>query len=663
MEKLFEALSQDIMVTNNDDTAAKTTNKPSGGGMNDDHSDYDLNFEDEFDGGDGEDDEDNDLQMIETNQGWVTVRSSAVEEQSSALQMILLLTEKLQEYYYPYIEQTMHLLTKLLLSPNEDIRSHSIVILPELIRSTGKALPNNRMPLKELTFFCLGRILAFVEQESSIDLIMTGLQAMRQILLYACMDWNDIFNQQQELKEQMVNTLSNSSTSVNTNSSEFSNSTGNGNNHNPFMSLVNPENKLQEFLSKESKKQTWIKLLDDSQMLSISQCLKLILRESLQKRAVLQAEKQMEEREDEEEELERRKTEDAEDDHHEEEAFPLDGAPSASHAKSKKSHKSRHGKSHSTHDDHDDTFHNKDTFEVEDLMEEENLFFQQSLELHYNISEVMNILFQTHTFQFFQIFYQEFHEMLINFTNSYSNAEDKRFAFLILSDVLEFGLSPSASSSSETGQTATIHSHKDFVENYLKQLIPILHSFCTHTPSSSTSGMEDEEEIDYELLRTIVYMLGILYEQYADTFPQLLNQFLTESLMSLHQLMSSILAIEQQHQSRGEDNEDREVIGFCKDNVISSIGLIAQKLFVSLPDPVNHCNNGINQVHLGMNVIQPQQIQLLFTHWLQLLPLQYDLVRTRIFLLLNFVSYELFFFLVFLGRRYESVQRASSFVK
>ena len=90
VDKLFLAMSQDVTVPTNHNES------------NDDQ-----------DGFDDEDDEDDDVEMIETGDGWVTVRTSLVEEQASAVQMVLLLAEKLQEHYYPYVEQTVRLLTNL----------------------------------------------------------------------------------------------------------------------------------------------------------------------------------------------------------------------------------------------------------------------------------------------------------------------------------------------------------------------------------------------------------------------------------------------------------------------------------------------------------------------------------------------------------------------
>lgn len=625
MEKLFEALSQDIIAN-----PQELENRRNKGG--DDDDDLDLDMDDE--GGD-EEDEDNEFQTIETANGWVTVRTSAVEEQSSSLQMILLLTEKLQEYYYPYIEQTISHLTKLLASPNEDIRSYSIVILPELIRSIGKALPSNRNPLKELTFFSLGKLIDLLEKESSLELIMTALQAIKQILLFACADWSDVLSH----KEISVVPAITPTT--------FSNGMGEGTNANGASnnaaanSVGTNENLAAQ--GEGSEKKQWLKLLDDSQMLIITKSLKSILRESLQRRAVLKAEKQLEEREE--------------------------------------SHQPPQTKA-------SDDIHNKDTFEVEDVFNEEEMFFQQSLELHYNISEVINILFQTHSLSYLPIYYQEFHELIINFTNFFCLREDQRFAFLMISDVVEFGLNPTYTSSSTAVQpvaspvhTPTVPSQqqsvitsaqqRDMILSYLQQLFPILHAHCQHatnsvnaTPSSSsksknrrrragsdedaTDDMNDDQsgQPDYELLRTIVYIIGIIFEHYSiPEFCVLLNQYLTPSLLSLHQIMSMILTAEMNNpqDDAKERSSDIEVVGMCKDNIISAIGIIAQKIFngfpLSLLFPNNNAstnNSGNGEHYLGENIIQIKQLEYLLNQWLQLLPLEFDQVRSLS--VSNFVS-------------------------
>jgi len=246
MNKLFDAMSQDVTVPMNND--------------------YGEEQED--------DDEDDDIQMIETNDGWISVRTSAVEEQALAIQMVLLLSEKLQEHFYPYVEHTMRLISKLIVSPHEDIRSFSITVLPELVRTTGKALPMNRTPLKELSNYCLGLLIELLEKESALDIIMTGLQSMRLIIIYACTNWKKslaIPNATATTTGTAQNTPSPTSTAslgLSTPSkmtTEESSSSKKHENH----------THLQSSNEHSNKRNNYIRSFDDGQMLSLARCVKV----------------------------------------------------------------------------------------------------------------------------------------------------------------------------------------------------------------------------------------------------------------------------------------------------------------------------------------------------------------------------------------------------
>ena len=194
MHKLFNALSQDVTVPLESADDARELEERS------------------------------DIEMVETDtQGWIAVRTAAVEEQSSACQMVILLAERLQEHFYPYVEQCVQLLAKLLNSPHDDIRGYALVALPELVRATGRATAaaetsattvavgarggdgcgvgggekdadavealRSRQPLEELAVFVIGLLVHSVETEAALELIMGGLQAIKHVLHYACTDW------------------------------------------------------------------------------------------------------------------------------------------------------------------------------------------------------------------------------------------------------------------------------------------------------------------------------------------------------------------------------------------------------------------------------------------------------------------------------------------
>lgn len=471
------------------------------------------NGDDDEDNGFDEDEEDDDVEMIETGDGWVTVRTSLVEEQASAVQMVLLLAEKLQEHYYPYVEQTVRLLSTLVSSPHEDIRSFAIAALPELVRSTGKAQPANRAPLVELSGYCLGLLVKCLEVESALDLIMTTLQAIRQILLFSCADWGKL----------MYKRTAGGSNSV----SNGSGSNGGAGNTGAGLgsSTVVESPNVNDLGSAAG----FLKTLDDSQMLILTQAIKQVLRDSLQRRAVLKAEAQTQQRED-----------------------PFD----------------------------------------EDDMDEEQQFFQESLELHFNISEVLNALFQTHTTSFYPIFYTEWNELITTLSHPFCLAEDRRFSFLVISDVIQFGVSAhtmleiAATSTNALMEAAGHHQQQQqnnagvqsTAHEYLSQIMPMLIECC----SSSK---------DFELKRTACYAIGIAYELHASV----LQGFLGDALQALRNVITASI----------DDPEDVDEFGLCVDNAVSSVGIITEQTLI-------------------MNIQFHQEF--LLAQWLQMLPLKNDLV-------------------------------------
>ena len=74
-------------------------------------------------------------------------------------------------------------------SPHEDVRSYSLVSLPEFIRSTGKATQPDRKALNTITEYAIGLLITAVEKEGALELIMTAIQAMKLVLHYGSQDW------------------------------------------------------------------------------------------------------------------------------------------------------------------------------------------------------------------------------------------------------------------------------------------------------------------------------------------------------------------------------------------------------------------------------------------------------------------------------------------
>jgi hypothetical protein len=184
-----------------------------------------------------------DVEIVETDKEILVIRTTAVQEQSTACQLIILLVERLQQHFYPYIEQTVRALVPLMTSPHDDIRGYSLALMPELIRATARAVFPDRAPVVMLSEYIIGQMIACIESDSNLDIIMTGLQALQSSINYACFNWD-----------------------------------GDAQN--------SPE-------SAKRKSEGGFKFLTPPQLLAITQCAKIVLRDSLQRRAVLRAEAQV----------------------------------------------------------------------------------------------------------------------------------------------------------------------------------------------------------------------------------------------------------------------------------------------------------------------------------------------------------------------------------
>ena len=118
----------------------------------------------------------------------------------------------MQEHFHPYVEPSIRIIAPLLKSPHEDVRSFSLVSLPEFVRSTGKAVAiahqQQQQPLSPQQFqqeqtihnnnnqqqqlqqlhniadYSLGLLVDAIVVEDTLDLIMTGLQSLKQVCMF-----------------------------------------------------------------------------------------------------------------------------------------------------------------------------------------------------------------------------------------------------------------------------------------------------------------------------------------------------------------------------------------------------------------------------------------------------------------------------------------------
>lgn len=218
----------------------------------DDDDDIDLLGGDDDEGGDDEDDEDNGVQMLETLDGHlVAVRSALIEEQTQALHMLglLLADARQQAAFYPYLQQTLQFLQQALLkSPHEDIRGQTLALLPKLVgvphqhhllnvasNGDNSHATESLAAQRQILVFTLGMVLPYLEKETNVELVMAGLATLKALLLYT---------------------------------SAFSSTTS---------------------LSSSSA----VMALSEEQMTAVVQAVKMIMRDSLQRRAMLRAELQV----------------------------------------------------------------------------------------------------------------------------------------------------------------------------------------------------------------------------------------------------------------------------------------------------------------------------------------------------------------------------------
>jgi hypothetical protein len=143
--------------------------------------------------------DDADVQMVEAEGGWMAVRTSAVEDQASAIQLIFMLAQSMSELFYPFVKETVSRLGELLVSPFEDVRGYSMAVVPEIIRAVAKAgfsqepccANANKAELLEITGTAIQWLCDVVREEEELELIMTGLQGLSRLIRSVNVDWQN----------------------------------------------------------------------------------------------------------------------------------------------------------------------------------------------------------------------------------------------------------------------------------------------------------------------------------------------------------------------------------------------------------------------------------------------------------------------------------------
>jgi hypothetical protein len=196
------------------------------------------------------------------------------------------------------------------------------------------------------------------------------------------------------------------------------------------------------------------------------------------------------------------------------------------------------------------------------------MMMHESLELHYNVSELIGAVFKTHGSLFLPVYLSEMSDIITEMSHVHCLREDRQFAFYVVSDVIEFGLDGASSAS------------------YLATVMPAICDACANVEEPSVR-------------QVCAYMFGIAAEKYPQAFAHCFPAPNSLPLMALHSLSTCI--------SRGElPGEPR---GECTDNAVSAVGLIVENL-----------------QSIGYAGLNSQQYERLWNQWLEYLPLQHDTV-------------------------------------
>lgn len=205
----------------------------------------------------------------------------------------------------------------------------------------------------------------------------------------------------------------------------------------------------------------------------------------------------------------------------------------------------------------------------EEDADDERILMNESLELHFNVSELIGAVFKTHGHLFLPVYMSEMNDVITEMSHAHCLREDRQFAFYVVSDVIEFGLNDAAAGP------------------YLAAVMPNICEACATL----------EEEV--ALRQACAYVIGKAAEKYPQAFCSCLSSNPPLPMMALQSLSACI--------SRGETASEPK--GECTDNAVSSVGIIVESL-----------------QRIGYSGLNAQQYDRLWGQWLEYLPLQFDKV-------------------------------------
>ena len=125
--------------------------------------------------------------MINMGDRIVKVHTSALEEKTTALQMLGTLAHEMKAVFAPYVANVMSIAGPLTLmsgSLHDELRSAAIAVLPSLIDSVNAT--RDKQKVNQLFQHVKAQLLVVIDQEEDMDVLKTATQSLKECVLAAC---------------------------------------------------------------------------------------------------------------------------------------------------------------------------------------------------------------------------------------------------------------------------------------------------------------------------------------------------------------------------------------------------------------------------------------------------------------------------------------------
>ena len=117
----------------------------------------------------------------------VTIHTSALDEKTTAMQMLGTLAYDMKGVFAPYVETVMKIAGPLTLmsgTVHDDLRTVALSVLPSLVNAVNAA--GERQKVTVLFQHCVAQLLIAIDQEQEMDVLKTAAQALKETVLSAC---------------------------------------------------------------------------------------------------------------------------------------------------------------------------------------------------------------------------------------------------------------------------------------------------------------------------------------------------------------------------------------------------------------------------------------------------------------------------------------------